>query len=620
MAIAAAVIVAATLVWRMWLPSRHVRKHAAAVVELASRYELSHEGKTLLTLASDTVYAPAVWVNRWWLLPSCLGRLVSAPVVREGSLIPTGGKKSLDEWMTAEIARDDSILRGLKRQQRELRYYFRVHGVQDEGYEAIQRYAAKINSRIDSINHTDSVLRHALRLKDAMMTLRNSFTVIYKGLDGVRREPVDIEGDNEKKGYMRFRTHSKIKPLGAEAVSLWPWMTKIEEQFFVEQYGEKGFLASRKRQITRGLTIDADTTNTFLAAKYNGYGMQYAAGRLAYAGNFKNSRRQGKGRLFNANGKVIGGLFNADTLVYGTKTAGDTIYRGEMNAKAVPMGHGTMADGEGNYTEGNWRGGLIDGFGFAIGPERVLRAGEWKAGIYRGERVVYTSERIYGIDISRFQHEIGKKKYPIDWGNMRITRLGSISRKRIRGKVDYPVEFIYIKATEGTTVRNRYYAGDYKAAHKAGLHVGSYHFFSTTTAAKKQAAWFLKHAKIGKGDFPPVLDVEPSSSQIRKMGGEKALFAAVREWLGIVERHSGLRPVLYISQSFVNNHLPYAPDIKQHYPVWIARYGEYKPDVRLAFWQLSPDGRVGGIKGNVDINVFNGYRAEFNTFVSKYKK
>ena len=51
--------------------------------------------------------------------------------------------------------------------------------------------------------------------------------------------------------------------------------------------------------------------------------------------------------------------------------------------------------------------------------------------------------------------------------------------------------------------------------------------------------------------------------------------------------------------------------------MWIARYGEYKPDVRLAYWQLCPDGHVAGIKGEVDINVFNGYQAEFKKFVSQ---
>lgn len=85
----------------------------------------------------------------------------------------------------------------------------------------------------------------------------------------------------------------------------------------------------------------------------------------------------------------------------------------------------------------------------------------------------------------------------------------------------------------------------------------------------------------------------------------------------IVEKHTGVKPVLYISQIFVNKYLPSAPDIKKNHHIWIARYGEYKPDVHLIYWQLCQDGRVEGIRGNVDINVFNGYQELFNDFIQK---
>ena len=104
---------------------------------------------------------------------------------------------------------------------------------------------------------------------------------------------------------------------------------------------------------------------------------------------------------------------------------------------------------------------------------------------------------------------------------------------------------------------------------------------------------------------------------IKKMGGPEALFRAVRTWLLIVGQHTGTRPVLYISQTFVNRYLPSAPDLKRDYNIWIARYGEYKPDVHLVYWQLCPDGRVTGIRPEVDINVFNGYRSEYEDFLQR---
>ena len=101
------------------------------------------------------------------------------------------------------------------------------------------------------------------------------------------------------------------------------------------------------------------------------------------------------------------------------------------------------------------------------------------------------------------------------------------------------------------------------------------------------------------------------------MGGVDGMFRKVRTWLSIVRRATGVKPVLYVGQGFVNKYLPLAPDIKESYPIWIARYGQYRPDIKLAFWQLTPYGRVKGIRGEVDINVFNGYKAQFAEFMEK---
>ena len=177
------------------------------------------------------------------------------------------------------------------------------------------------------------------------------------------------------------------------------------------------------------------------------------------------------------------------------------------------------------------------------------------------------------------------------------------------------MSFVYIKSTEGTTIRNRFFHTDYTQARKHGIHVGAYHFFSTRTPGASQARFFLRNTRLRKGDMPPVLDVEPTTAQINKMGGADALFRNVRQWLKAVEVATGTKPVLYVSQSFVNKYLDRAPDIKRNYLVWIARYGEFKPDVKLLFWQLSPDGRVRGIHGDVDINVFNGYQSQFDEFI-----
>jgi lysozyme len=44
-------------------------------------------------------------------------------------------------------------------------------------------------------------------------------------------------------------------------------------------------------------------------------------------------------------------------------------------------------------------------------------------------------------------------------------------------------------------------------------------------------------------------------------------------------------------------------------------YGEFKPYVHLLHWQLTPYGRVRGIRTEVDVNVFNGNKEEFAKYV-----
>ena len=292
-------------------------------------------------------------------------------------------------------------------------------------------------------------------------------------------------------------------------------------------------------------------------------------------------------------------------------------YEGQLR-KNVPNGYGKFYGDKGSFYDGHWKDGKRDGFGIYVAPHEYLNVGEWKANVFKGERLTYTADRIYGIDLSRHQHEKDNKVYSIYWKKLRITDLGTLSTKTIKGKVDYPISFAYVKSTEGCTVLNTYYEVDYKAARAHGIRTGTYHFFSTKSAGVAQADYFLKCSKFNKGDLPPVLDVEPTDAQIVAMGGPKVMFHHIRAWMSRVQKHTGKRPILYISQAFANTYMPLDPYLADNYHVWIARYGEYKPNLKLAYWQLSPDGKVRGIHGDVDINVFNGYRNQYEEFLKRH--
>lgn len=335
------------------------------------------------------------------------------------------------------------------------------------------------------------------------------------------------------------------------------------------------------------------------------------------AGNFHLRRPlSGKAITIDAQHRLVRGIWDHDTIVVAWCIDSLGTYFGQMKTERGEVlyahGQGVFDGRDHSHYEGFFANDRRHGFGFESSPHHALHIGQWKEGRFLGERLRYTTERVYGIDISRHQHEKGRSRFGIDWRHLRITSLG---KKHPSGGLTFPVSFAYIKATEGTTIQNRYFARDYAQAHRYGIHVGAYNFFSMRTSAQDQAIWFLRHAIIRQGDFPPVLDVEPSDAQIAAIGGDDELMRRIRIWMETIERHTGKRPILYVNQMFIRNHMRQADDIKKKYNVWIARYGEYKPDVRLAFWQLSPNGRVTGITGDVDINVFNGYQGQFADFV-----
>ena len=314
-------------------------------------------------------------------------------------------------------------------------------------------------------------------------------------------------------------------------------------------------------------------------------------------------------------GRIIIGTFSSDTLVSGIRIDSLGTYSGQFNRYFQACGHGSYQASDGSYYEGHWERDLQHGFGFRVSTD-FLQAGRWKYGQFLGERMLYTSERIYGIDISRYQHEKGRKRFTINWQSLRIIGLGRrISEKRIYDKVDYPVSFIFIKSTQGTSITNRYFLEDYRQCRKHNIKVGAYHYFSTKEDPRLQADFFLEHTKFSKGDLPPILDLEPSDKLVEQMGGEEILFHNVRIWLEKVEKQTQTKPIIYVNQRFINTWMTNQKDLLSDYQFWVARYGEYKPYFHLALWQLSEDGKVRGIQGPVDINVFNGYQGQWKEFL-----
>ncbi len=215
---------------------------------------------------------------------------------------------------------------------------------------------------------------------------------------------------------------------------------------------------------------------------------------------------------------------------------------------------------------------------FFVGPFGF----RWKA-LY-GDPKYPDGYEIRGIDISHYQKDI-------DWEKLS----GAMIMK-------CPIRFIMIKATEGSTRVDPKFKDNFINAKEYGYIRGAYHFWSNKSSAREQAAFFLKKVHLQDGDLPPVLDVEHKPQNMSTEDFQQEVLA----WLHIVEDRYHVKPIIYTYYKFKTSYLN--TPVFDDYPYWIAHY--YVDKVQYAgpwkFWQHTDAGKLPGIKGYVDFNLYNG--------------
>lgn len=202
--------------------------------------------------------------------------------------------------------------------------------------------------------------------------------------------------------------------------------------------------------------------------------------------------------------------------------------------------------------------------------------------------------RCYGIDISKYQPDI-------DWSALKvmIDDDGYITGSDSSADEICDISFVFMKATEGTSLKDECFKRHWENAGKAGIRRGAYHFFLSSKSAEQQARHFISTVgELTDDDLPPVLDIET----IHKGCSEKTLNEKALKWLQTVENHYGIRPIVYSSASFINDIL--SNEITDRYPIWVAHYETDKPECdNWHIWQFADMATVSGIAGNVDLNV-----------------
>jgi lysozyme len=187
--------------------------------------------------------------------------------------------------------------------------------------------------------------------------------------------------------------------------------------------------------------------------------------------------------------------------------------------------------------------------------------------------------------------------------------------------------FVFIKATEGVGYTDSTFPRNWEGAGAVGLLRGAYCFFHPNQDAREQAERFVAVVKEqdDDGELPCSIDLEVTDGV-----SNKKIISGVKLWLDTVERGLGRRPMIYsgvsfLDSSFVEQGQP--PAWAEDYPLWLGWFPRkyvqgMSPLMPRAwsswkFWQYSGKGRISGIQGDVDLDLFNGSAEELMAFAGK---
>lgn len=194
-----------------------------------------------------------------------------------------------------------------------------------------------------------------------------------------------------------------------------------------------------------------------------------------------------------------------------------------------------------------------------------------------------------GIDVSSFQGLIDWQKVKASGIRFAMIRLG------YRG---------YGQA--GNMVEDDYARRNLEEARKAGLEIGAYFFSQATTVDEVDDEIFFFMKILGNTELtmPIVLDWERVGVETARTNNVDA------ETLTAMQKHFcktmvdfGYTPMVYFNWHLAESSL-YLSELED-YPFWLALYQNYMTyPFRVEMWQYTCTGRVPGIQGDVDINVY----------------
>jgi lysozyme len=177
------------------------------------------------------------------------------------------------------------------------------------------------------------------------------------------------------------------------------------------------------------------------------------------------------------------------------------------------------------------------------------------------------------------------------------------------------IDFAFMKASEGVHYKDAYFLENWAGAKANGIVRGAYHYaLPFANDARSEADYFTNVVApyLEPGDML-ALDMETTDNSLNGDYGAWTL-----HWLQILESYVNFKPLVYTSHGYIDSLNLKLPELGD-YGLWLAKWIVTTPRTfptppapwsLLAFWQYTSKGRVSGINGDVDMNLYNGDSVE----------
>lgn len=187
--------------------------------------------------------------------------------------------------------------------------------------------------------------------------------------------------------------------------------------------------------------------------------------------------------------------------------------------------------------------------------------------------------------------------------------MNGIDVSQWQGNIDFQkvkqagIELVYMKASEGIDLVDPFFYRNYRKAIDVGLPVGFYHYLTArnVSSARQEAYHFIAVTEGLDGAGKMVMDLEDLAGLTRTEINEIAL-----SFLRTIEEASNKDAAVYTDAYKASALLD---KTLADYALWIAQYDVETPDMDnpwgdWAGWQYTDMGKIEGVQGNTDRDIF----------------